>query len=78
MKQRKTFNKQTAVRPLDKEIGLIDAENRKPAYVAPQVNVHYVELEAGCMAVASIQSATTPQITDWETGTSGSGDIAIN
>jgi len=37
----------TAVRPLDKEIGLIDAENRKPAYLAPQVSVRYVAEESG-------------------------------
>jgi len=78
MKQRKTFNKQTEVRPLNKEGEPIDAENGKPAYLAPQVSVYYVELETGCMAVASIQSAATPQITDWETDTSGSGDIAID
>jgi hypothetical protein len=78
MKQRKILNKQSEVRPSPEGYGSIDAENGKRAYVAPQVNLHYVELEAGCMAVASIQSSATPQITDWETGTSGSGDIAIN
>jgi hypothetical protein len=78
MKQRKTFNKQTEVRPSPEGYGLIDAENGKRAYVAPQVSVYYVELETGCMAVASIQSATTPQVTSWETQTSGSGDIAID
>jgi len=78
MKQRKTFNKQMEVRPSPEGYGLIDAENGKPAYVAPEVRVHYVELEAGCMVAASIESTTTPQVTSWETQTSGSGDIAID
>jgi hypothetical protein len=76
MKQRKILNKPTTVRPLAKEGGLIDAENGKPAYVSPQVSVVYVALEGG-IAAASIESASTPQVTDWGTD-SGSGDIAIN
>jgi hypothetical protein len=74
MEQRKTFNKQTTVRPLDKESGLADAENRKPEYVSPQVSVVYVELESA--VAASITSATTPTVTDWQADT-GSGDINI-
>jgi hypothetical protein len=78
MEQRKTFNKQTEVRPSPEGYGLIDAENRKPAYLAPQVSVYYVELETGCMAVASITTtSTTPQVTDWDESTTSTDDISL-
>jgi len=78
MKQRKTFNKQTEVRPLHKENSPVDAENGKPAYLAPQVNVHYVALES--TIASSISGGSSPYVEDWTTvdpDTSDSGDLSL-
>jgi hypothetical protein len=78
MKQRKILNKQTAVRPLAKESGLIDPENRKQAYVCPQVSVVYVELES--TIASSISGGSTPTVDDWDPvdpGTGDSGDLSL-
>jgi len=78
MKQRKTFNKQTEVRPLDKEGGPIDAENGKPAYLAPQLSVYYVALES--TIASSISGGSSPSVEDWTTvdpDTSDSGDLSL-
>ncbi len=65
MEQRKILNKQTEVRPSPEGCGSIDAENGKPAYLAPQVNVHYVALES--TIASSISGESSPSVEDWTT-----------
>jgi len=78
MKQAKTSCKILKVNNLTESSEQFTVENGKPAYLAPQVNVHYVELETGCMAVASgATSSGTPAVTDWTDDTSTNyGDVS--
>ncbi|MBP1619206.1 MAG: hypothetical protein H6Q14_3033 [Bacteroidetes bacterium] len=78
MEQRKILNRQTEVRPLHKQGEPIDVENGKPAYLSPQVNVHYVALES--TIASSISGESSPSVEDWTTvdpDTSDSGDLSL-
>jgi hypothetical protein len=77
MKQRKTFNKQTEVRPLDKEGEPSDAGNGKPPYLAPQVNVVHVALEKCIAASISPGADATPEVNPYDDGGTSSGDVLI-
>jgi hypothetical protein len=80
MEQMKILDKQMEIRPLAEQGGMIDAENGKLAYVAPEVSVVYVQLESTIAASISGSGGSTTTVEDWTTvdpDTSDSGDLSL-
>ena len=62
---------------MDRESGLADAENRKPGYLSPQVNVVHVALEKCIAASISPGADATPEVNPYDDGGTSSGDVLI-